>query len=455
MLVGVERAAALRSEASALPTRTLDPGEQDVLELLLLGVWAPLTGYPDARDRRSIRERMMLVDGTPWALDFGLPRDGLDVEAGERVALRDSEGVLLAVLDVASTEDGLLAGRVEGVALPGHADHRDVRLSPASVRNGLAGRIPQVVIARRALHRSDLDDLSRGDEPLVLLSAPPAGAEADSLVAAHHAAVELLRAAGRETFAVLLPQPHPPDDEPARTALADRLLASAFRGEVRPLGPGDEDRRMRTLLREGLPVPPALSPTTVVAALARVTPPVHQQGFVVLFTGLSGSGKSTISQLVGARLRELGTRPVTVLDGDVVRTHLSRGLGFSATDRDVNVRRIGWVAAQLARHRGAVLAAPIAPYAAARADVRAMVEGAGGVHLEVHVATPLTVCETRDRKGLYALARAGKLTGFTGIDDPYEVPEAPDLLLDTSETSADAAADAVWALLVARGLVRP
>ncbi len=389
VMIGEERAAALRVEAAALPARTLDAAEQDVLELLLLGVWAPLTGYPDARDRQSIRARMTLTDGTPWALDFGLPRDGLVVEAGGRVALRDSEGVLLAVLDVASTEDGLLGGRVQGVALPVHADHRDLRSSPASVRAGLAGRVPEVVVARRALHRADIDDLAVGRGPLVLVSAPSPGTEADSLVAAHRTAAVLVRAAGREVHPLLLPHPTPPGDEPARVALADRVLAGAFGGGARPLRPDDEHRRVVQLLRQGYTVPPRLSPAPVVAALAGVTPPVHQQGFAVLLTGLSGSGKSTIAQLVAARLRQLGTRPVTVLDGDVVRTHLSKGLGFSVADRDVNVRRIGWVAAQLARHRGAVLAAPIAPYAAARADVRAMVEAGGGLHLEVHVATPL------------------------------------------------------------------
>jgi sulfate adenylyltransferase len=167
-------------------------------------------------------------------------------------------------------------------------------------------------------------------------------------------------------------------------------------------------------------------------------------GVVVFFTGLSGSGKSTIARALVGRLAE--ERPVTLLDGDVVRTHLSRGLGFSREDRDTNIRRIGWVAAEVAKHGGIAVCAPIAPYAETRQWVRRTVEAAAGAgsFVLVWVSTPLEVCEARDVKGLYARARAGDIQGFTGIDDPYEAPDDADVVVDTSAMSIDDAVQAVF-----------
>jgi sulfate adenylyltransferase len=180
-----------------------------------------------------------------------------------------------------------------------------------------------------------------------------------------------------------------------------------------------------------------------VVKILRERHPVNaQQGYALFFTGLSGSGKSTLAQAVLARLLETGSRPVTVLDGDEVRRHLSKGLGFSREDRDANITRIGYVASEVVRHGGIAVCAPIAPYATARAEARKLVE-AHGHFVEIHVATPLEVCEARDRKGLYAAARAGKIKGFTGIDDPYETPAAPELRIDTSEHSVAQAAKTI------------
>jgi sulfate adenylyltransferase len=189
-------------------------------------------------------------------------------------------------------------------------------------------------------------------------------------------------------------------------------------------------------------------------ALRRWQRPTAHQGLVMLFTGLSGSGKSTVARAVVERLLERSGRTVSLLDGDIIRTMLSSGLGFSRPDRELNVRRIGWVAAEIARHGGTAVCAPIAPYAAVRAEVRAMAEAAGAYVL-VHVATPLEVCEARDRKGLYAKARAGEIPEFTGISDPYEVPGDADVVIDTSTMSLDECVDAVWGLLRRRSLVAP
>ncbi|MEJ5946311.1 adenylyl-sulfate kinase [Pseudokineococcus basanitobsidens] len=206
-------------------------------------------------------------------------------------------------------------------------------------------------------------------------------------------------------------------------------------------------------LRRGVIPPTEVAPPDVGRELQRLHPSALSVGTVLLFTGLSGSGKSTVAAGVAAALRTEGSRRVTVLDGDRVRTLLSSGLSFSKEDREVNVRRIGYVAAEVARHGGTAVCAPIAPYASTRAEVRSMVEEAGGRFVLVHVATPLAVCEARDRKGLYARARTGRLPSFTGISDPYEEPEHPDLRLDTSTTSVEDCVAEVVGLLRRRGFV--
>ncbi len=198
--------------------------------------------------------------------------------------------------------------------------------------------------------------------------------------------------------------------------------------------------------------PAAEEPHPVFAReLARAVRPVAQRGLVVFFTGLSGSGKSTVAKALADRLLEDGRRSLTLLDGDEVRRMLSAGLGFSAADRDANIARIGYVAAEVARHGGTAICAPIAPFAAVRAQVRELVHRAGGDLVLVHVATPLAECERRDRKGLYAKARAGEIPEFTGISSPYEAPTDADLVLDTTEISVEDGVTRVWGLLQERG----
>jgi sulfate adenylyltransferase len=210
------------------------------------------------------------------------------------------------------------------------------------------------------------------------------------------------------------------------------------------------DDELGALLDAGDPVPRWALPADVAAELRRARPPRSERGLVVFCTGLSGSGKSTLARDLRDALLERGDRTVSLLDGDLVRRLLSAGLTFSRADRDLNIARIGFVATEVARHGGIAICAPIAPYAAARAAVRSMVTEAGDFVL-IHVATPLEVCEARDRKGLYAKARAGLITGFTGIDDPYEEPKDASLVLDTSALSRREAVDAVLALLTRGG----
>ncbi|GIX47676.1 MAG: adenylyl-sulfate kinase [Candidatus Tectimicrobiota bacterium] len=205
-------------------------------------------------------------------------------------------------------------------------------------------------------------------------------------------------------------------------------------------------------LQRGRPLPAWFTRPEVAAILAETYPPRHRQGVCVWFTGLSGAGKSTTAEVLTVRLLEHG-RQVTLLDGDVVRTHLSKGLGFSKEDRDTNIRRIGFVAAEIVRHGGVVLCAAVSPYRATRQEVRAMVGEERFV--EVFVDTPLEVCEARDTKGMYAKARRGEIRGFTGIDDPYEPPLNPELTLDTVAHSPEENAQRILEYLIARGFVRP
>ncbi len=209
---------------------------------------------------------------------------------------------------------------------------------------------------------------------------------------------------------------------------------------------------LRRRLAEGLEIPEWFSFPEVVKELRRTKPPRAKQGFTVFFTGFSGSGKSTIANALMVKLMEMGGRPVTLLDGDIVRKNLSSELGFSKEHRDLNIRRIGYVASEITKNGGIAICAPIAPYAATRRAVREDVENFGAF-IEVHVATSIEECEKRDRKGLYTLAREGKIKEFTGISDPYDVPENPELRVETEGTDVDNCAHQVILKLEQMGLI--
>jgi sulfate adenylyltransferase len=209
---------------------------------------------------------------------------------------------------------------------------------------------------------------------------------------------------------------------------------------------------LRRRLQEGRELPAWFTFPEVAVELRRTHPPRHEQGFTVFLTGLSGAGKSTIASVLLVKFMEMGGRPVTLLDGDIVRKHLSSELNFSKEHRDINIRRIGFVAAEITKNGGIALCAPIAPYDSVRKEVRQSIEEGGGFVL-VHVATPIDVCEERDRKGLYAKARAGILKEFTGISDPYEEPADADLVIDASAMSPEEAAQEILLFLEREGYV--
>ena len=203
-------------------------------------------------------------------------------------------------------------------------------------------------------------------------------------------------------------------------------------------------------IRSGRKIPEWATFPEVVEELKKAYPSPDKQGFTVFLTGLSGAGKSTIAKVLYTRFLEIGERPVTLLDGDIVRRNLSSQLSFSKEDRDINVRRIGFVACEITKNRGIAICAPIAPYNATRLEIRSIIENYGGF-IEVYVSTPIEICEKRDRKGMYAKARAGLIKGFTGVDDPYEVPLHPEVVIDTSSMTPDEAAQEILLLLGQKG----
>ena len=320
--------------------------------------------------------------------EFGLTPDVPDLPPARE--LEDAEGVLVATAD----GDGLTVREIPRWR------------SPASVRAELAARGWSEPDAWVGQPPQDVSGLP--DRLLVLL--PVAGTAPDSAVISLGAAVWADRAAGRELMVVPVPVTAA-DPEVSWLELAAAYGAGPVASHVDPAPP-------------------------------------HTGGRAVMFTGLSGAGKSTIAGRLVELLVEAG-HTVTLLDGDEVRTHLSAGLGFSKADRDTNVRRIGWVAAQIAKHGGLAVCAPIAPYAATRAEARRLVEeqAGPGSFVLVHVATPLDECEARDRKGLYAKARRGEIAEFTGISDPYEEPTDAELVIDTRSSSVDESARLVLAHL--------
>ena len=209
---------------------------------------------------------------------------------------------------------------------------------------------------------------------------------------------------------------------------------------------------IRGRIRSGRNIPMWATFDEVVEELRKAYPLPKKQGFTIFLTGLSGAGKSTIAKIVYSRFLEIGERPVTLLDGDIVRQNLSNELSFSKEHRDINVRRIGFVASEITKNRGIAICAPIAPYESTRREVRRIIEAYGGF-IEVHVSTPIEECEKRDRKGMYAKARAGLIKGFTGVDDPYEEPESPALRINTTDLTPDEAAQEILLYLGQKGYI--
>lgn len=373
------------------------PTELDDLELLVSGAYAPSTRFNEPGS----------------AVTLELPDGATEAE------LVDPEGLPLARV----AADGSL----EPLTHAQYGPFRRLHLTPTQVREQHAGAT--FVPVTDALSDAELAEL-RGLGRVALLALSGTGTAALSpvaLVRATLAAAELLD----DASVVAVPLPSHGDAD-ADHALGVRVVDN--------YAAGDPVHALADASDSALPAP-------IAAIVEEDRPEPEEQGLVLFFTGLSGSGKSTLARALMDLLLEKGGRSVTSLDGDVVRRHLSAGLTFSKADRETNIRRIGWVAAEIARHGGVAVCSPIAPFAETREQVQEMVEAAGGAFFLVHVATPLEECERRDRKGLYAKARAGEIPEFTGISSPYEEPVDPAVRVDTTgRTIEDALGDVLVAL---------
>ncbi len=386
-----------------MPQHCPTPRELDDLELLTSGAAGPIVAFNEP--------------GSPITLD--LPPALLEhLDEGFEVELVDPEGLPLA--RVARTLRGL---SVEPLTHAQFGPFRSLHLPPERARELYAGRT--VVPVTDLVTTTQLEQL-RGLGPVLLAALVGVGTPAVSPVGLLRATVRVAGLVDAEVVAIPLTDHGSEADAGLRRSV---LAWYAGADAIVELEPG------------GAPLP------ELADIAARERPAPGEQGLVLFFTGLSGSGKSTLARALMDRVLEQGTRTITSLDGDVVRRNLSAGLTFSKEDRETNIRRIGWVAAEIARHGGIAICSPIAPFDQTRQQVREMVEQTGGRFFLVHVATPLEECERRDRKGLYAKARRGEIPEFTGISSPYEEPEDADVRVDTTgRTIDDALADVVDAL---------
>jgi len=486
--------------AGALAPLTGFMGSADVAALAERGTLADGTPWP-APITLDVPEQALPEDADRLILQ--------DPEGAPLAMIRITERTRLTAPATAGAVDGRpegglirLAGPVSALREAEHGPFRQLRRRPADVRAELADGPVLACATRTPLHGRQIGQLRHlaGQMRARLLLLPLIAGPADlvvtgeSLVRAVLAARQLLPAGtlvvpvplaprrGRDTefelvsvvarsygathlFSDVVPEAGGKAGQVEVPGVALPVVSAGDwaydpAAEVwRPLAliePGAErgdlsDDELASLLDHGDPLPSWHTPEAVARELRRARRPRHERGVVVFMTGLSGSGKSTIARDLRDELAERGDRTVSLLDGDQVRRLLSAGLTFSRADRDLNIARIGFVAAEIARHGGIAICAPIAPYAQARARVREMVAQAGGDFLLVYVATPLDVCAARDRKGLYAKARAGLIDGLTGVSDPYEEPSDADLVLDTSTTSRREAVTVVLDLLTAGG----
>lgn len=555
LYVSHESALKLKVEAGNLPSWDMTPRQVCDLELLMNGGFNPLKGFLSEADYDGVVANMRLADGTLWPIPITLDvteKFAEGVEPGQDIALRDQEGVILAILSVTDKwvpnkaleaekvfgADDLahpavnylhntagkvyLGGPITGIQQPVHYDFKARRDTPNELRaffRKVGWRRIVAFQTRNPLHRAhqeltfraareaqanllihpvvgmtkpgDVDHFTRVRCYEAVLDKYPAATTTMSLlnlamrmagpreavwhgiIRRNHGCTHMIvgrdhagpgkNSAGQDFYDPYAAQELFKQHEAEigiemvdfKHMVYVQEKAQYFPANEVPAGDTVLDisgTELRRRLREGIEIPEWFSFPEVVAELRRTSPARSKQGFTVFFTGLSGSGKSTIANALMVKLMEMGGRPVTLLDGDVVRKHLSSELGFSKEHRDINIRRIGYVASEITKNGGIAICAPIAPYTATRRAVREMVESYGAF-IEVHVATSIEECERRDRKGLYKLAREGKIKEFTGISDPYEAPTAPELRVDTEGTDVDYCAQQVLLKLEQMGLI--
>ncbi|MGH9355772.1 MAG: bifunctional sulfate adenylyltransferase/adenylylsulfate kinase [Terriglobia bacterium] len=553
LLATPQRAAEITKASRDWPSWDLTPRQVCDVELLLNGGFSPLRGFMTREDYESTCHQMRLKDGTVWPMPITLDVTedlARGLQPGAKLALRDPEGVMLAVLHVEDvwkpdreaeaaavfkTTDAFhpgaafllrqaqpwyVGGRLEGVRLPSHYDFRTLRPTPAELRaefSRLGWRRVVAFQTRNPMHRAHQELTMRAAQQMEanLLIHPSVGMTKPGDVeyyvrvrcyqamlpkypkdTVHLALLPLAMRMGgpREAlwhaiirknygcthFIVGRDHAGPGKDQAGNPFYGPYDAQELLRSHQKEIGvtmvpfrmllylededayvPEDEvpqgarvlnisGTELRKRLAEGRDLPPWFTFPEVARELQRSYLPRQRQGFTVFFSGLSGSGKSTIANVLRVKFLELGGRPVTLLDGDIVRKNLSSELGFSKEHRDINIRRIGFVASEITKNGGIALCAPIAPYDSIRKEVRSAIQPYGGFLL-VHVSTPLEVCESRDRKGLYAKARAGLVQNFTGINDPYEPPQDAAVQIDTTDMTPEEAAQEVILYLEREG----
>ena len=533
----------------------LTPRQICDLELLLNGGFSPLKGFLNEEDYDSVVENMRLKDGSLWPIPITLDVSkefSKNLKIGEKVALRNLEGVILATIQVDAkwspdkfreadevfqtrdekhpgvnflinnTGEIYLGGEVVGLEKPQHYDFKSRRQTPNELRKYFQKMGWQKIVAfqtRNPLHRAhqeltltaareveanllihpvvgmtkpgDVDHFTRvrcyeailDKYPtfstnlslinLAMRMAGPREALWHGLIRKNHGCTHFIigrdhAGPGKDTYGNDFYAPYDAQSLFKKYSKEIGIEMVSFKelvyvpeqGKFKPIDElnsgiktlnisGSELRRR---LYEGIEVPDWFSFPEVLEELRKTLPPLSKRGFTIFFTGLSGSGKSTIANAVLTKLMEMGGRPVTLLDGDIVRKNLSSELGFSKEHRDLNIRRIGYVASEITKNGGIAICAPIAPYSKTRLSVRNEIAQYGSF-VEIHIATSLEICEKRDRKGLYKLARQGKIEAFTGISDPYEIPEKPELRLNTENASVDYCAQKIILKLQSMGLI--
>ncbi len=545
----------LQKESKSFISLDLNQRQLCDLELLLNGGFAPLTTFMGRKDYESVCETMRLKDGTLWpmpiTLDVGDQFAG-KIKIDQKIALRDLEGVMLAVLTLREvyrpdllkeaqsvfgtsdsahpgvaylmqeTEPNYISGTLEGIQLPVHYDFSDLRHTPQELKAIFAQRGWNKVVAfqtRNPMHRAHVELTTRaakqaeanllihpvvgmtkpGDVdhftrvriykklmdrfpestttlsllPLAMRMAGPREAVWHAIIRKNYGVTHFIvgrdhAGPGKDSSGKDFYDPYAAQELVEQYAVEIGIEVVPFKMMVfvpsqDQYVPIDELKKtteylsisgteLRERLNDGRPIPEWFTYSEVTHELRQRHPERSSQGFTVFFTGLSGSGKSTIANALIIKLLELGPRRVSMLDGDIVRKNLSSELGFSKEHRDINIRRIGFVASEITKHGGIAVCAPIAPYTVTREYIRQEIESNGGFIL-VYVNTPLEICEERDRKGLYQKARAGELKEFTGISDPYEPPEDADIIIDTQKYSPDQAAQQILLHLEKEGYI--
>jgi sulfate adenylyltransferase len=543
---GEERAAELKAESRYFPSWDLTARQVCDLQLLLSGGFSPLRGFMNKADYESVCHSLKLTTGILWPIPITLDVSEQFVKSlksnNSKIALRDAEGVMLAVLNVEDVwqpdreveaaevfgttnpiHPGVdyllnrgngwsLGGTIEGLRLPSMYDFKDLRSTPAELRAEFARLGWRRIVAfqtRNPMHRAhvelallaakqvqasllihpavgitkprDVDYFTRvrcyqlilpkfpqGTAKLSLLSlamrmAGPREAIWHALIRKNHGCSHLIvgrdhAGPGRDGNGNSFYRPYEAQElfrkyeaeigvgmVPFNTMVYVEDKAKHLPEDEIPTGArvlNISGTELRQRLNEGRDLPEWFTYSEVASELHRSFPPRHKQGVTVFFSGFSGAGKSTIANILSIKFLEMGGRPVTLLDGDLVRKHLSSELGFSREHRDINIRRIGYVASEITKNRGIAICAPIAPYDSTRKEVRAMIEPLGGFVM-VYLSTPVEICERRDRKGLYAKARAGILKEFTGVSDPYEEPKDAEIVINTADVTPEEAAQEI------------